>query len=134
MSARTRNWIEWIGSFGHLARMVVFGLIGVFPVKAAIDYNPNTAVGRDRKLRVQSTRHRRRDHAASLRPRADVTSYAAVVRRLSGAAAAGYLLEISLELHQPGGSPRAVQLNRPEIDHPGPGARHARRVVAPRAR
>ena len=50
MSARVRNWIEWIGSFGHLARMVVFGLVGVFLIRAAIDYNPNRAVGLDGAL------------------------------------------------------------------------------------
>jgi Domain of Unknown Function (DUF1206) len=50
MSARTRTWIEWIGSFGHLARMVVFGLIGVFLIKAAIDFNPKKAVGLDGAL------------------------------------------------------------------------------------
>jgi uncharacterized protein DUF1206 len=50
MSPRLRNWIEWIGSFGHLARMIVFGLVGVFLIKAAIDYNPNNAVGLDGAL------------------------------------------------------------------------------------
>jgi Domain of Unknown Function (DUF1206) len=50
MSPRVRNWIEWIGTFGHLARMVVFGLVGVFLIKAAIDYNPNKAVGLDGAL------------------------------------------------------------------------------------
>ena len=50
MSPRVRNWIEWIGSFGHLARMVVFGLVGVFLIKAAIDYNPNNTVGLDGAL------------------------------------------------------------------------------------
>ncbi len=50
MSARVREWIEWIGSFGHLARMVVFGLVGVFLIKAAIDFNPNKAVGLDGAL------------------------------------------------------------------------------------
>jgi Domain of Unknown Function (DUF1206) len=50
MSARVRNWIEWIGSFGHLARMIVFGLVGVFLIKAATDYNPNKAVGLDGAL------------------------------------------------------------------------------------
>jgi hypothetical protein len=50
MSPRVRNWIEWIGSFGHLARMVVFGLVGVFLIKAAIDFNPNKAVGLDGAL------------------------------------------------------------------------------------
>ena len=40
MSPATKTWITRIGMFGHLARMVVFGLVGVFLVKAAIDYNP----------------------------------------------------------------------------------------------
>jgi hypothetical protein len=50
MSARGREWIGWIGTFGHLARMVVFGLVGVFLIKAAVDYNSNTAVGLDGAL------------------------------------------------------------------------------------
>jgi hypothetical protein len=50
MSPRMRTWIKWIGSFGHLARMVVFGLVGVFLIKAAIDYNPNKAIGLDGAL------------------------------------------------------------------------------------
>ena len=50
MSARVRRWIEWIGTFGHLARMVVFGLVGIFLIKAAIDYNPDKAVGLDGAL------------------------------------------------------------------------------------
>ena len=50
MSPRVRTWIEWIGTFGHVARMVVFGLVGVFLIKAAIDYSPNQAVGLDGAL------------------------------------------------------------------------------------
>jgi hypothetical protein len=50
MSRSTRKWIEWIGVMGHLARMVVFGLVGIFLIKAAIDYNPNNAVGLDGAL------------------------------------------------------------------------------------
>jgi hypothetical protein len=50
MGRRTRAWIEGIGTFGHLARMVVFGLVGVFLIKAAIDYNPQKAVGLDGAL------------------------------------------------------------------------------------
>jgi hypothetical protein len=50
MSARVRGWVEWVGTFGHLARMVVFGLVGVFLIKAAVDYNPNKAVGLDGAL------------------------------------------------------------------------------------
>jgi hypothetical protein len=50
MSPRTRRWIEWIGSVGHLARMVVFCLVGAFLVNAAVDYNPDQAVGLDGAL------------------------------------------------------------------------------------
>jgi fumarate reductase subunit D len=50
MSAKVRNWIEWIGSFGHVARMVVSGMVGVFLIKAAFDYNPSNAVGLDGSL------------------------------------------------------------------------------------
>ena len=50
MSSRVRRWVEWIGAFGHLARMVVFGLVGVFMIKAAIDFNPKKAVGLDGAL------------------------------------------------------------------------------------
>ena len=45
-----RTWIGWIGRVGYFARMVVFGLVGVFLVKAAVDYEPNKAVGLDGAL------------------------------------------------------------------------------------
>ncbi|MDX6481264.1 MAG: hypothetical protein QOG85_1774 [Gaiellaceae bacterium] len=50
MSPGVRTWIEWIGTFGHLARMVVLGMVGVFLIKAAVDYNPSKAVGLDGAL------------------------------------------------------------------------------------
>ena len=50
MGPRVKLWIGRLGTFGHLARLVVFGLIGIFVVKAAIDYNPNKAVGLDGAL------------------------------------------------------------------------------------
>jgi Domain of Unknown Function (DUF1206) len=50
MSPAMRTWIGWIGRVGYFARMVVFGLVGVFLVKAAVDYNPNKAVGLDGAL------------------------------------------------------------------------------------
>ncbi len=50
MSPQARRWIEWIGTFGHLARMVVFALVGIFLIKAATDFNPNKAVGLDGAL------------------------------------------------------------------------------------
>lgn len=50
MSPAMRTWIGWIGRVGYFARMVIFGLAGVFLVKAAVDYNPNKAVGLDGAL------------------------------------------------------------------------------------
>jgi hypothetical protein len=50
MSPRMRTWIGRIGTVGHLARAVVFGLIGAFLVKAAVEYDPNSAVGLDGAL------------------------------------------------------------------------------------
>jgi hypothetical protein len=50
MTPAIHTWIKWIGTIGHLARMVVFGLIGVFLIAAAVDYNPHKAVGVDGAL------------------------------------------------------------------------------------
>jgi hypothetical protein len=45
-----RRWGERAGVVGHGARFVVFGLIGVFAIKAALDYNPKDAIGLDGAL------------------------------------------------------------------------------------
>jgi len=50
MSREVKRAFTAIGAFGHLARMVVFGLIGSGLVKAAIDYNPRSAIGLDGAL------------------------------------------------------------------------------------
>jgi hypothetical protein len=50
MGPQVKKWISRLGTFGHLARMVVFGLVGVFLIKAAIDYEPSKAVGLDGAL------------------------------------------------------------------------------------
>jgi hypothetical protein len=50
MPARMKEWISRLGTIGHLARMVVFGLVGIFLIKAAVDYNPSKAVGLDGAL------------------------------------------------------------------------------------
>jgi Domain of Unknown Function (DUF1206) len=50
MSPAVRKWIEAIGTFGHLARGIVFGMVGVFLIKAAVDYSPDSAVGLDGAL------------------------------------------------------------------------------------
>ena len=65
---RVKTWIGRLGTVGHLARMVVFGLVGIFLIKAAVDFNPRKAVGLDgalakivhRRLRPVPARHRRR--------------------------------------------------------------------------
>jgi hypothetical protein len=47
MSPSGKRAFTAIGVFGHLARMVVFGMVGYFLVKAALDYSPAQAVGLD---------------------------------------------------------------------------------------
>jgi formate hydrogenlyase subunit 3/multisubunit Na+/H+ antiporter MnhD subunit len=48
------RWATRIGVVGLLARCVVFGLIGVFAIKAAIEYDPREAVGLDGALQKLS--------------------------------------------------------------------------------
>ena len=50
MGPRLRPWIARLGTIGHLARMVVFGLIGIFLVKAAINDSRHAAIGLDGAL------------------------------------------------------------------------------------
>lgn len=50
MSPQTETGFTALGIFGHLARMVVFVLIGYFLVKAAIDYDPKAAITLDGAL------------------------------------------------------------------------------------
>ena len=50
MGPATRTSVKWIGTFGLLARMVVFVLVGVFLIKAAVEYDPSQAVGIDGAL------------------------------------------------------------------------------------
>jgi hypothetical protein len=50
MGPLVKRWITISGVIGHLARMVAFGLIGVFVIKAAVDYAPQKAVGLDGAL------------------------------------------------------------------------------------
>jgi hypothetical protein len=51
MSRAERTWGARIGTVGHFARMVVFGLIGAFVLKAAVEYDPQEAIGLDGALR-----------------------------------------------------------------------------------
>ena len=50
MSPSVRKSITWLGTFGHLARAIVFALVGIFLIKAAVDYNARAAVGLDGAL------------------------------------------------------------------------------------
>jgi len=50
MSPRTERAFTVLGVVGHLARMVVFALIGWFLIRAAIDFDPDKAVGLDGAL------------------------------------------------------------------------------------
>lgn len=50
MKPQVKEWITRLGMIGHLARMVVFGLVGIFLIKAAVDFNSRAAVGLDGAL------------------------------------------------------------------------------------
>ncbi len=50
MAPGTRRWIAWIGRVGHLARMLVFCLVGIFLLDAAINADAAKAVGLDGAL------------------------------------------------------------------------------------
>jgi uncharacterized protein DUF1206 len=50
MSRKTREGFVVLGIAGYVARAVVFALIGWFVIKAAIDYDPDKAVGLDQAL------------------------------------------------------------------------------------
>lgn len=51
MNENARPWAIALGVAGHAARGVVFGLIGVFLVRAALQYDPQEAIGIDGALR-----------------------------------------------------------------------------------
>ena len=50
MSSIARRWGGRAGAAGHVARAVVFGLIGVFVIRAALEYDPKKAIGLDGAL------------------------------------------------------------------------------------
>jgi hypothetical protein len=50
MSKREERWFTAVGVFGHLARAVVFALVGVFLIRAAYQYDPDEAIGLDGAL------------------------------------------------------------------------------------
>jgi hypothetical protein len=51
MSRTERTWGSRAGVVGHIARGLVFGLIGIFVTKAATDYDAQDAIGFDGALR-----------------------------------------------------------------------------------
>jgi hypothetical protein len=50
MSPVIRKWFTPCGVVGHVARAIVFGLVGIFLLKAAVDYKANEAIGLDGAL------------------------------------------------------------------------------------
>ena len=50
MSGAEQGWYTAFGVVGHLARGIVFGLIGIFVVRAAWQYDPEEAIGLDGAL------------------------------------------------------------------------------------
>ncbi len=50
MPPAVKEWFTWLGTVGHVARAIVFGLVGFFLVKAAIDYKADEAIGLDGAL------------------------------------------------------------------------------------
>jgi Domain of Unknown Function (DUF1206) len=50
MAGELRPWAMGVGVVGHVARGVVFGMVGIFLAKAAIEYEPDEAVGIDGAL------------------------------------------------------------------------------------
>jgi Domain of Unknown Function (DUF1206) len=45
-----KTWFTILGTIGHVARAVVFGMVAVFLLKAAYDYKANEAIGLDGAL------------------------------------------------------------------------------------
>ena len=52
LGPNVRGWVIVVGVVGHAARAVVFGLIGIFLCKAALEYDPDEAKGLDGALRT----------------------------------------------------------------------------------
>jgi hypothetical protein len=50
MSPRARRIVEWLGVIGTVARGVVFALVGVLVIDAAVTYSPSKAGGVDKAL------------------------------------------------------------------------------------
>lgn len=55
MRETARTWGRRVGIAGHLSRGVVFTLIGIFVIKAAVEYKPSEAIGLDGALHKVAT-------------------------------------------------------------------------------
>ena len=51
LDARHERWLGWFGLVGFVARAIVLGIAGWFLIKAAVQFDPNEAVGLDGALR-----------------------------------------------------------------------------------
>ena len=56
MTPRQRRVILWLGTVGNIARSLVFMLIGVLLIVAALQHDPTEAVGIDGALRRMAAR------------------------------------------------------------------------------
>jgi len=50
MPRLVKTWFTILGTIGHVARAIVFGMVAVFLLKAAYDYKANEAIGLDGAL------------------------------------------------------------------------------------
>jgi hypothetical protein len=50
MTPAIKKWFTWFGTVGHVARAIILGLVGIFLLKAAIDYKADEAIGLDGAL------------------------------------------------------------------------------------
>jgi hypothetical protein len=50
MAPAVRTWIARVGTVGHVARAIVFAIVGIFLAKAAVEHHAGTAVGLDGAL------------------------------------------------------------------------------------
>ena len=50
LAPKVRGWVIAVGVVGHAARAVVFGLVGIFLLRAAWEYDPTEAKGLDEAL------------------------------------------------------------------------------------
>ncbi len=55
MHEKARTWGRRVGVAGHVSRAVVFALIGIFVIKAAVEYKPSAAIGLDGALHKVAT-------------------------------------------------------------------------------